>query len=70
MVINYREGGYKLEGGAASEVIPPKKWGAGKALAILKVGGGGTKCFGVVLTLVLEVLTILEGGGAQKVSTL
>ena len=39
----------------------------GKVLAILK---RGTKGFGVVLTRVLEVLTILNGGGAQKVSTL
>ena len=31
-----------------------------KALAMLKAGGGGTKRFGVVLTLVLEVLAKLK----------
>ena len=58
----YKAGG----GGGASEVLPlqKKKWGG---------GGGSSHPFGVVLTRVLEVLTILEvgrGGGAQKVSTL
>ena len=28
---------------------------------MLKIGGGGTKCFGVVLTWELEVLAILKG---------
>ena len=54
----------------ACEVLPlhKKRKGVGKVLAILNGGGGGTESFGVVLTWVLPVLTILEG--AQKVSTL
>ena len=32
--------------------------------------GGGTKSFGVVFMRYLEVLAILWGGGAQKVSIL
>ena len=40
---------YKMGGG----------WGAGNVLAILK---GGTTRFRVVLTWVLEVLTIQQGG--------
>ena len=70
MVINYGEGGggYKLLEGGASEVLPLQKGGggaAGKVFAILEVGPSM-----VVLIWVLEVLTILERGGAQKVSTL
>ena len=38
-----------------------KGGGAGKVLAMLKGGGEGTKRFSVVLTRVLDVLTILEG---------
>ena len=63
MVINY--GATKREGGGSSEVLPLQKGGTEKVLAILKVVGGGggcTKSFRVVLTRVLEVLTILEGG--------
>ena len=67
MVTNYREGGpIKLEGrGAASEGLPLQKrvGGGGGVLAILK---GGTKSCGVVLTSVLEVLTILEGVGHKQ----
>ena len=36
--------------------------GAGQVLASLE-GGGGTESFGVVLTQVLEVLTIRKGWG-------
>ena len=39
-----------------------KGGGAGKVLAMLKEGGGGTKCFEVVLTHKLEVLVILKEG--------
>ena len=39
----------------------------GKVLAMLK---GGTKGFGVVFTQKFNVLAILKGGWAQKVSTL
>ena len=41
---------------------PYTKKGEGGVLAILK---GGTKRFEVVLAWVLEVLTILEGGGTK-----
>ena len=41
------------------EVLPPKKGGAKKVLAMLK---GGTTSFEVVLTQDLEVLAILNGG--------
>ena len=44
-----------------------KKEGMGNIVAMLK---GGTTSFALVLTQVLEVLGILNGGGAQKVSTL
>ena len=49
----------------ASEVLPPTKRGFGSF--IHAEGGGGTNNFWVVLTRVLQVLTILE---AQKVPTL
>ena len=65
-------GGYIMGGGWASEVLPLQKkgWGGGaeKVSAIMKGrGGGGAQSVGVVLTQVLEVLSILEG---HKVSTL
>ena len=56
LVINYGVGmgGYKTGGGGEgsfiSKVFSHPKW------------GGGTKRFEVVLTWILEVLTILEGG--------
>ena len=46
-------------GGGGSEGLPLQKEGEGTFLAILK--GGDRKSFGVV-SMVLEVLTILEGG--------
>ena len=49
-----------MGGVGASEVLPLQKVGAEKRGK--KREGGGTKCFVVVLTRVLEVLTILEGG--------
>ena len=67
-LITGRGEGYKT-GGGACEVLPLRKGGAGKVLAMLKVGGGVTQCFGVVFTWELEVLAILKGGGSQKVST-
>ena len=49
-------------GGGASEVYPNKK-GVEKVLALLNGGGGGgTKCFEVVLTQELEALAILKEG--------
>ena len=48
-----------MGGGGASEVLTLQKRQAEKLLAILK---GGHKCFGVVLTQVLGILTILIGG--------
>ena len=68
VVINYGKGGggsIKTGGGGASDVLPLQKGGMRKVLAILK-WGGGTKRFVVVLTRVLEVLTILEGGGGAQ----
>ena len=69
-LIKGRGGGLQngREGGGASEVILTKTMGgggvgAGKVLAIPK---GGTKSCGVVLTPVLEVLTILERGGHKR----
>ena len=55
--------------GGWGQVLPLQKGGgAGKILAILN---GGTTSFRVVLTWVLEVLTILKlMGGGQKVSAL
>ena len=64
-----RGGGYTTEGGGGGQVkFYTYKKGEGEVLAILR--GGGVTCFGVVLTLVPEVLIILGGGGAQTVSTL
>ena len=40
-------GSYKTGGGGAREVLPLRKGGTEKVLAMLK-GGGGTKSFGVV----------------------
>ena len=42
--------------------------GGGGILAILK-RGGGTTSFGVVLTWVIKVLTILEDGGRNRFSS-
>ena len=55
-----REGSLIMGRGSASEVLPLQKKGrgAGKVFAILNWGHNK---FGVVLTQVLEVLTILEG---------
>ena len=47
--------------------LTPTK-GEGESLSHPEGGGGGTTCFGVVLTWMLGALTILEGGGAQEVS--
>ena len=75
LVINYWEGGrgYKT-GGGASKALPLQKGGWGRKSFSHpegRWGGGRTKCFGVVLTQVLEVLTILqERGTIQKASTL
>ena len=46
-VINYREGATKREGrGRAVKFYPYIKGGGGRTfLAMLKRGGGGTKCF-------------------------
>ena len=48
-------------------MTPTKKRGGGKGFSHPK---GGTNSFRVVLTQMFEVLTILEGGGTQKVSAL
>ena len=48
LVTTYGEGGYKT-GGGACEVLPLRKGGVKKVLAMLK-GGGGTNSFGVVFT--------------------
>ena len=75
LVTNNREG----EGGGAtngrrggvSEILPlQKKGGAGFFFSCAEWGGGGTNSFEVVLTWELEILAIVIGGGAQKVSTL
>ena len=50
-----------MGGGGSSEVLPLKTKRGGGFLAIIKVGGGAQQVLGVVLTQVLEVLTILEG---------
>ena len=50
VVINYGEG----RGGGS-------KRGQCEVLPLQKKGGGGTTKFGLVLTRVLEVLTVLEG---------
>ena len=70
LVTNYGGGGGGLQNGrGACEVLPlRKRGGAEQVLAMLK--GGGTTSFEVVLTRELEVLAIVMGGGAQKVSTL
>ena len=53
------------KGGGASEVLPLQK--EGKATrSFSHPEGGCTQRFGVVLTQVLEVLTILEGGGHKR----
>ena len=58
-------GATKQEGGAS------EGWGDGISFSYPEGRGGGTSSFWVVLTQVLEVLTILERGrGAHKVSTL
>ena len=54
------KGGTNREG--ACKVLPLRKGGTEKVLAMLKGGGGGIKRFGVVLTRELEVLAILKGG--------
>ena len=49
-------------GGGAIEVLPLQKKG-GTGFSNPDLGGGGsTTCFEIVLTWVLEVLAILEGG--------
>ena len=50
LVTKYGEGGgaTKREGGGAREVLPLRKGGAEKVLAMLKRGGGGETSFGVV----------------------
>ena len=50
-----------LEGGG--QKFPPFDKGGGGRLKFYPVLGGGIPSFGVVLTRMLEVLTILEGGG-------
>ena len=55
-----------MGGGGHAKYYPYEKGGAEKVLAMMK--GGGTKCFEVVLTQELEVLTIVMG--VQKISTL
>ena len=55
LVTNYLEGGKRNGRGGAYEVLPPRKGGAEKVLAMLKGGGGGHKQFEVVLTWDLEV---------------
>ena len=57
----------KGEGGGACEVLPLRKVGAEKVLAMLK-WGRGTRSFGVVFTCKLKDLAILKG--CAKVSTL
>ena len=78
IILSYREwslltgrGATKQEQEGQVKFYPYKKrgGGAGTVLAILK-GGGGTRSFGVVLTRVLEILTIMEGGEAVKWFTL
>ena len=75
MVNNYGDGrrATKQEGGGgASEILPLQKGRADIILAMLKWGGGGTKCSEIVSTQELEVLAILmeEGGAVQKDITL
>ena len=68
MVTNYGEGrgATKQEGGGgASEILPLQKGRADIILAMLKAGGGGTKCSEVVSTQELEVLAILMGEGGR-----
>ena len=64
MVINYREGGAtKWEEGQVKFYPNKKKRGGGSGKVHPEGGGEGEqKRVGVVLTWVLEVLTILQGG--------
>ena len=50
LVTFYRDGGLQdsSRGGGACEVLPLRKEGVEKALAMLKGGGRGTKSFGAV----------------------
>ena len=50
-------------GGGACEVLPIRKGGGQKVLAMLK---GATKSFEVVLTQKLEVLAIVMGGSIKS----
>ena len=54
-----------MGGGEGQVKFYPYEKGVGKSSAMLQ-GGGGTKCFGVVLTQELEVLAILKGGERAK----
>ena len=45
-LITGRGGGYKTGGGGAREVLPLRKGGTEKVLAILKGGGGAQKVLG------------------------
>ena len=59
-------GGYKTVGGGASFISTKREAGRKQVLTMLKLaGGGGTQSFRVVLTRELEVLAILEDGGAN-----
>ena len=52
-------------GRGASQVLPLQKGGAEKSFNHAVEEGGGGKGFGVVLTQVLEVLAMLDGGAKR-----